>query len=231
MENKIRINKYLANKGVATRKEIDNMVDAGKILINGRKAVLGEKVDDNDKIEILKKQSKKFLYYAYYKPREIITHSPQKGEKDILSSINLKGVFPIGRLDKDSEGLLILTNDGRVTDRLLNPEYEHEKEYVVKTRTPIKQFYLNVMNGGMDLEGATTKPCKTTIVNEKTFRIILTEGKKHQIRRMCDSLNIPIESLKRVRVMNIELGKLKPNEYRELRGEELNLFLKSINLQ
>ncbi len=230
MTGEIRINKYLADKGIATRREADKIISAGKVRINGRIAVLGDKVKPADKVEIIKKIKNNFVYYAYNKPRGVITHSPQKGEKDISSSIPLKGVFPVGRLDKDSEGLLILTNDGRITDRLLNPKYEHEKEYIVKTRVPVRDSQLKVFEKGMQLEGIKTAPCKTKSLGEKTFSITLSEGQKHQIRRMCDALTLPIDSLKRVRIMNIEIGKLAPNEYRKIEGKELEIFLKSLNL-
>jgi 23S rRNA pseudouridine2604 synthase len=220
----------LASIGVSTRREADKIISAGKVTINGKKAVLGDKVKPTDKVEIIKKIKNNFVYYAYNKPRGIITHSPQKDEKDITSSIPLKGVFPIGRLDKDSEGLIILTNDGRVTDRLLNPKYDHEKEYIVKTRVPIKDSQLKVFEKGMELEGIKTAPCRTKSQSEKSFSIILKEGQKHQIRRMCDALALPIEYLKRVRIMNIELGKLAPNSYRKIEGKELEDFLKSLNL-
>jgi 23S rRNA pseudouridine2604 synthase len=226
----IRINKYLASKGISTRKDADKLVEAGKVLINGRKAILGDKVKEGDKVEVIKKPTTNYVYYAYHKPRGIITHSPQKGEKDITSSIPLKGVFPVGRLDKDSEGLIILTNDGRITDRLLNPKYDHDKEYVVKTRVPVKEFQLKAMEKGMELEGITTAPCKTRLMSEKTFSITISEGQKHQIRRMCDALTLPIESLKRVRVMNIQLGKLTANDYRKIQGDELKTFLTSLSL-
>lgn len=232
MEEKkeIRINKYLANNGVCTRREADKIIASGKVFINDRKAVLGDKVIETDNVEVKNKSKKDYQYYAYNKPRGIITHSPQKGEKDIASSVRLKGVFPVGRLDKDSEGLIILTNDGRITDRLLSSKYEHDKEYVVKTRIPIKQFQLSVMEGGMQLEGIETKPCKTKLLNDNSFSIILTEGQKHQIRRMCDNLSIPIESLKRIRIMNIKLGDIKLNEYRKIEGIELKNFLTLLNL-
>ena len=233
MEEKkeIRINKYLANKGVCTRREADKIIESGKVFINGKKAILGDKVKETDKVEVKNKTKKTYLYYVYNKPRGIITHSPQNGEKDITSSIGLKGVFPIGRLDKDSEGLIILTNDGRITDRLLSSKYEHDKEYVVKTRTPVKQFQLSVMEGGMKLEGIETKPCKTKLLNDDSFSIILTEGQKHQIRRMCDNLSMQIESLRRVRIMNIKLGDLKLNQYKKIEGEELKNFLTSLSLE
>ena len=226
----IRINKYLATQGVSTRRDADKLILAGKILINGRRAILGDKVKDGDKVEITKKIKNNFVYYAYNKPRGVITHSPQRGEKDILTSVGLEGVFPVGRLDKDSEGLIILTNDGRITDRLLNPKYDHDKEYIVKTRVPIKDSHLSVMEKGMELEGINTAPCKTRLIDEKTFSITLSEGQKHQIRRMCDALTLPIENLRRVRVMNIKLGKLETNAYRKIEGEELNEFLKSLGL-
>ena len=228
--NGIRINKYLAMQGVSTRRDADKIISAGKVTINGRKAVLGDKVNDGDKVEITKKIKNDFVYYAYYKPRGVITHSPQRGEKDIVSSINLKNIFPIGRLDKDSEGLIILSNDGRITDRLLNPKYDHDKEYIVTTRVSYEDYKLKTMEKGMDLEGISTAPCKTKRIDEKSFSITLSEGQKHQIRRMCDALTLPIDSLKRVRVMNIKLGQLKSNMYRKIEGEELKEFLKSLSL-
>ena len=226
----IRINKYLATQGVSTRRDADKLIEAGKVMINGRRAILGDKVKEGDKVEITRKIKNNFVYYAYNKPRGVITHSPQRGEKDILTSVGLEGVFPVGRLDKDSEGLIILTNDGRITDRLLNPKYDHDKEYIVKTRVPIKDSHLSVMEKGMELEGINTAPCKTRLIDEKTFSITLSEGQKHQIRRMCDALTLPIENLRRVRVMNIKLGKLETNAYRKIEGEELNEFLKSLGL-
>ncbi len=229
-EKGIRINKYLASQGVSTRREADKLILAGKILINGRKAVVGDKVKEGDKVEITKKIKNDYIYYAYNKPRGVITHSPQKGEKDIIASVGLKGVFPVGRLDKDSEGLIILTNDGRITDRLLNPKYDHEKEYIVKTRVPVKEFQLKAMEKGMELEGMITAPCKTKYIDEKVFSIVISEGQKHQIRRMCDALTLPIDTLKRVRVMNIKLGKLDSNKFKKIEGEELKDFLKSLGL-
>ncbi len=226
----IRINKYLATQGVSTRRDADKLIEAGKVLINGRRAILGDKVNEGDKVEITKKIKNNFVYYAYNKPRGVITHSPQRGEKDILTSVGLEGVFPVGRLDKDSEGLIILTNDGRITDRLLNPKYDHEKEYMVKTRVPVKENHLSTMEKGMELEGITTAPCKTRFVDERTFYITLSEGQKHQIRRMCDALTLPIDSLKRVRVMNVRLGKLEENAYRKIEGDELKEFLNSLGL-
>lgn len=225
-----RINKFLADKYNLTRRNADKRIEAGRVFINDRKAVLGDKVKPLDKVELREKIKNDFSYYAYYKPRGLITNKQKKGEKDVTDSVNIKGVFPIGRLDKDSEGLILLTNNGRITDRLLNPKYDHDKEYLVQTRTPIKLHQLKVMERGMNLEGdLSTEPCKTKYLGDHAFAIILSEGKKHQIRRMCDAFSIAIESLKRTRVMNIELGTLKPGQFRKIEGEELKKLLKSLS--
>ena len=223
----IRINKYLADHNYCTRREADTYIEQGLVLLNGRKAVLGDKVNEGDKVEVLFKP-RTYRYYAYNKPRGIITHSPQEGEQDILQSIPLKGVFPIGRLDKDSHGLIILTDDGRITDPLLHPDYEHEKEYRVTTNEKLVSGFQKKMEKGVDIEGYVTKPAQIKILGDKAFSIVLTEGKKHQIRRMCDAFSIAIESLKRTRVMNIELGTLKPGQFRKIEGEELKKLLKSL---
>ena len=142
----------------------------------------------------------------------------------------MKGVFPIGRLDKDSHGLIILTNDGRITDLLLNPKYIHEKEYVVKTKEKLRSNFKQKMEAGVNIEGYKTKPCKVQIINENMFKVILTEGKKHQIRRMCSNLFQEIADLKRTRIMNIELGKISNNSSREIKGKELETFLQSMGI-
>ncbi len=226
-----RINKYLADRHNISRRKADTMIDAGKILINGRRAVLGDKVKTTDKVETREKMKKDFSYYAYNKPRRLITNKQKKGEEDVTSKVNIKGVFPIGRLDKDSEGLIILSDSAKLTDKLLNPIYDHDKEYIVQTQKPIKEHQLKVMERGMNLEGGVdTKPCKAEQIDEFTFSITISEGKKHQIRRMCDAFALGVESLKRVRIMNIELGDLKPGQFRKIEGEELKTFLRSLGL-
>ncbi|MBU6370812.1 MAG: rRNA pseudouridine synthase [Patescibacteria group bacterium] len=224
----IRINKFIAEKHGLSRRAADKLVEAGKVFVNGKKAALGDQVNDGDAIEIKGAVKNRFSYYAYYKPRGLITHKQRKGEKDIASEVKLPGMFPVGRLDKDSEGLILLTDDGRITDKLLNPKYDHEKEYIVTTRVPVKDHMLRVMARGMQLEGGlVTKPAKTKRLGKHTFSITLSEGKKHEIRRMCDAFSLPIESLKRVRFMNIRLGDLKPGQFRKLEGKELETLLKS----
>jgi 23S rRNA pseudouridine2604 synthase len=223
----MRINKYLAHKNLCTRRAADELITAGKVLINGRKAALGDKVQESDNVKVLFRV-KKYRYFAYNKPRGVITHSPGPDEKDIRQVTPLVGIFPVGRLDKDSQGLIILTDDGRVTDKLLNPEYEHEKEYIVTTQQPLSDNFRPRMEKGVRIEGYTTKPCSVKILGGRKFSVILTEGKKHQIRRMCAALGNTIAELERVRVMNIKLEGLKSGEHRELKGSELATFLKSL---
>ena len=214
----MRINKYLALKKISTRRGADELVVGKKVFINNKLAILGSKVNENDKVEVKGNKKKEYAYFAYYKPIGIETTSPKEG------------LFPLGRLDKNSHGLLILTNDGRITDQLLNPKYFHEKEYVVRTKEKLRSSFKAKMEAGVNIEGYMTKPCKVKILNENTFRVTLTEGKKHQIRRMCSALFQEVADLKRERIMNIKLGNLKPNALREIKGEELATFLNQVLL-
>ena len=214
----MRINKYLAFKKISTRKGADELVSAKKVFINGKLAMLGSKVNETDKVEVKNLENKKYEYFAYNKPIEIETNSPKIG------------LFPLGRLDKASHGLIILTNDGRITDRLLNPKYLHEKEYVVRTSNKLRSNFKQKMEMGVNIEGYVTKRCKVRILNHFAFKIILTEGKKHQIRRMCANLFQEVADLKRERVMNIKLNNLKSGAMREIKGEELDIFLKQVGI-
>jgi len=238
MENlyPMRINKYLSWKKISTRRGADDLIEKKKVFINNKLAVLGSRVNESDIVEIKgDKNSKVYVYFAYNKPIDTITHSPQKGEHDIKEDLKnttlQKDVFPIGRLDKNSHGLIILTNDGRITDQLLNPKYSHEKEYTVKTSNKLRSNFKQKMEAGVNIEGLPaqtgyiTKKCKVNIINDFTFKVILTEGKKHQIRRMCSALFQEIADLKRERIMNIKLGNLKSGAFREIKGEELAIFL------
>lgn len=217
----VRINKYLAHQKISTRNGADTLVSQGNVFINGKRAILGSRVNENDKVEVRGKNNiKNYVYIAYNKPIGLET-----------PNILIKDVFPVGRLDKNSHGLIILTNDGRITDLLLNPKYVHEKEYIVKTKEKLRSNFKQKMEAGVNIEGYKTKKCKVTIINENTFKVILTEGKKHQIRRMCSALFQEIADLKRTRIMNITLDNLRPNASKEIKGEELNIFLKEINLK
>jgi 23S rRNA pseudouridine2604 synthase len=227
-----RINKYLAFKKVCARREADELIMQGKVKINGKRAVLGAKVNENDKVTV-DNVNKKLVYLAFNKPKGIITHSPEDGEKSIKDVADFgEDIFPLGRLDKDSSGLILLTNDGRLTDRLLNPKYNHEKEYIVRVTKPIDGLDLKKLSEGVkiDEEGYVTKKCVVRKISRDRFAIILTEGKKHQIRRMCDTLGYSIYHLERRRIMNIKLGRLMPGEYREIKGKELDDFLKNVGL-
>ncbi|MBU6388737.1 rRNA pseudouridine synthase [Patescibacteria group bacterium] len=232
-EYPMRINKYLAHEGIATRRGADELIARGKVLVNNRIAVIGEKVNKGDVVELRGKSSaKKFVYYAYNKPVGVITHSPQPGEKDIKQSVALApDVFPIGRLDKDSNGLIILTNDGRVTDRLLAPGYDHDKEYRVRTAEPLRDSFKKTMEAGVDIEGYRTKPCTVRKTGPKSFTITLTEGKKHQIRRMVSAMHNTVVELERTRILNIRLDNLASGTWRAIEGDELATFLARIGMK
>ena len=233
----MRINKYLAEKGYATRRGADELITRNRVFINGKIAELGSKVEEKDVVEVRlgkKESAKKYSYFAYNKPRSIITHSSQDGETEILELLPKEaqdlGLFPVGRLDKASNGLIILTNDGRVTDRLLNPEKEHDKEYVVRTKMPIRDSFKKYMEAGVNIEGYLTKPTKVTVRGENVFAITLTEGKKHQIRRMVVAMHNEVTDLSRTRVLNIKLGTLKSGLIRTIEGDELEIFLEKLGL-
>lgn len=232
----MRLNKYLAHQGIASRREADTLIDKGQVLVNGKPAVVGQKVTESDTVELKGKTQEK-KYYAYYKGRGIITHSPENGEVDIATRLkkdySLTDVAPVGRLDKDSEGLIILTNDGRITGPLLDPKAKHEKEYDVTVDKKVTGILTNNITKGVVIEKYKTKPAKAEKhpSNPKRLFITLTEGKKHQIRRMCAALGYQVQSLKRVRIMNVKLGQLKPNQYRKIEGKELKTFLKELNLK
>lgn len=232
----VRLNKYLADRKLASRREADVLIAEGKVLVNGKRAMIGQKVADDDIVRLSPGATRAKTYLAYYKGVGVITHSPDKakGEVDIETRLKrdygIKGVHPVGRLDKASEGLIILTDDGLITGELLEPGNEHEKEYEVTVDKPITAGFLKKLARGVRIEGYLTKPALTAKKTERTFRIVLTEGKKHQIRRMCAALGWQVQKLKRVRIVNIELGKLKPNQYRKIAGKELQVFLKELGL-
>ncbi len=229
----MRINKYLAHKGIATRTGVDDLILHSKVLINGKLAKLGDKVMETDKVEVRGTHTKKKnIYFAYNKPKGIVSTNPQGDEKGIMENIKIEPkVFPIGRLDKESHGLLILTNDGRITDRLLNPIYEHEKEYVVEVDRRFTPGFLKNMQEGVLLTDGRTKPAVVKKIDDTTFTLILKEGRNRQIRRMTEKLGYTVRDLQRTRVQNIELGKLPLNAHREIIGEELEKFLAGMSLK
>lgn len=230
----MRINKRVAHLGLATRKEADELVISGNILVNGKEAILGQKVFETD--EVMLKGSRKvtdYVYYAYHKPENVVTIGAQTDEKEIKDVLTLdEEVFPVGRLDKESHGLLILTNDGRVTNRLLSPQFDHEKEYRVTVNKEVShQMLVRFVNGVRISKTELTAPAKARRVDSHTIDIVLTEGKNRQIRRMCGALGYQVNELLRFRIMNIELGNLKANQTRKITGRELKEFLKLLDLQ
>jgi len=230
----IRINRYLALHNYCSRREADAYIEKGLVLVNGQPAKIGDKVSESDKVELKTKEKgvlKKYVYYAYHKARGIVTHSPKDGQKSIANVIKVaEDVFPVGRLDKNSRGLIILSNDGRITDKLLNPEREHEKEYVVTVNKPITNIFLKVMRQGVQLEDFKTRPAEVVKKDELTFHITLTEGKKHQIRRMTTALGWEVVDLKRIRIMNVLLGRLATGQLRALGEAEVATLLKSLGI-
>ncbi len=228
----IRINKYLALRNIATRREADRLIEAGFVLLNGKPAKLGDIVQHGDKVEIKSEmQNKEYVYYAYHKPLGVVTTMPNPGEKTILDTTEFpEKVFPIGRLDKDSYGLILMTNDGRITDKLLNPKAQHQKEYSVRVNRPITNTFLKFMKEGVRLGPVQTRKALVKKTSESSFDIVLTEGKNRQIRRMCKSLGYEVTDLKRFRIGNIELENLKAGTFRKIEGEELKEFLKQLRL-
>lgn len=221
----IRINKWLADKGYASRREADVLVAEGQVYINGRRAQMGARVLPHDVVEV-QGAAKEYRYYAFNKPRGIVTVNPAPGEKAIAQVIALPhGVHPVGRLDKDSEGLIILSNDGRVAKRLLDPSHNLEKEYAVTVHRPLTHQFLVRMSHGVSIGGKntryTTKPARVKKTGPKSFDIILTEGKNRQIRRMCSALGYEVASLKRFRIGPILLGTLALQKSRPLNTSEV----------
>jgi len=223
-----RLNKYIAECGVCSRREADKLIEAGKVTVNGKVAGMGVKVSDADVVvcqgKTLSSKNDKVVL-AYYKPLGITCT-----EKDRFAEKTLKYAFdyPIrvtyaGRLDKETEGLLLMTNDGELINRLMRGSNEHEKEYYVKVTTELKSDFKDKMEAGVFLSelNRKTKPCRVEIIGPYTFRIIITQGLNRQIRRMCAELGYKVNALQRTRVANIELGKLRPGTFRRIAGEEL----------
>lgn len=232
----MRINKYLSAQGVCSRREADRLLEAGRITVDGVTAMCGQQVDDNSVICIdgsrISDEKPQDVLMAFNKPRGIVcTTTDNQGKNNIVDYIGYdKRIYPVGRLDKDSDGLILLTNNGEITDKILRSVNGHEKEYVVKVNKKITDTFLKSMADGVYLKelDVTTKPCSISRINNYTFRIILTQGLNRQIRRMCQESGYKVESLTRVRIMNIELGELKTGEYRIIEGKEKTMLYESL---
>ncbi len=220
----VRINKYLSEAGVCSRREADRMIEAGRITIGGEIARPGQKVEEGDDVRLDGKTVKKeeeIIVLAMNKPEGIVCTTSQKEKDNIIDYLNYpKRVYPVGRLDKNSEGLILLTNDGELMDNILRARNYHEKEYVVTVDRPVTNAFIRKMEAGVPILDTVTRPCEARKKGEKTFHIILTQGLNRQIRRMCEALGYRVRHLKRIRIMNIRLGDLPSGSCRPLTPEE-----------
>ncbi len=222
----VRINKYLSEAGYCSRRAADKLIEQGRVTINGKVPEIGTKVKPTDSVEVdgkvLSSPKEEFIYIALNKPVGIVCTTDQQREKDnIIDFINHeKRIFPIGRLDKPSEGLILLTNDGDIVNKILRARNNHEKEYIVQVNKPIHPDFITKMSQGVPILDTLTKPCEVEYVNRTTFRITLTQGLNRQIRRMCEYFDYEVTALKRIRIMNIELD-TPVGEWRYLTEKEL----------
>lgn len=236
-----RLNKFLSESGVCSRREADRLIEEGKVLVNGRPAEMGMKVDGTEEIvcngvDISGKKKDKPVLLAVNKPKGIVcTTSDKDRAENIVEFLHYPvRIYPIGRLDKDSTGLILMTNQGEIVNKILRGSNSHEKEYMVRVNQPLTEEFIQKMRSGVEILDTVTKPCFVEKTGGYTFRIILTQGLNRQIRRMCDALGYRVVALKRVRIMNIKLGELKMGEYREVSEKEWkeleNLLKDSSNL-
>tara|TARA_B110000008_G_scaffold16740_1_gene15587 strand:- start:2065 stop:2802 length:738 start_codon:yes stop_codon:yes gene_type:complete len=229
MDNKIketRLNKYLSEIGHCSRRAADKLIDEGRIQVNGKTVLMGQKVSPSDRIEVdgvlIEDNQERNIYIAFNKPTGIVCTTDTRVEKDnIIDYINYPSrIFPIGRLDKMSEGLILLTNDGDIVNKILRARNNHEKEYIVTVNKPITIDFVQKIRNGLPILDQITKKCFAEQIHKKEFRIILTQGLNRQIRRMCEYLEYRVVKLKRIRIMNIELN-TKVGRYRDLTKKEM----------
>jgi len=228
-----RLNKFLSEAGYCSRRAADKLIEEGRVTVNGKHPEMGTKVSSTDEVSVdgkvvsIKKKSR--VYIAFNKPVGVVCTTDTRVEKNnIIDFINYPSrIFPIGRLDKDSEGLILLTDDGDIVNKILRSSNNHEKEYIVRVDKPISQTFVKRMSEGVPILDTMTKPCRVQKLSRDSFKIVLTQGMNRQIRRMCSYLDYEVESLKRVRIMNINLMS-DVGEYRNLTKEELNTLNKAL---
>lgn len=226
-KNRVRINKYLSEVGYCSRRAADKLIDAGRVTINGKVPEMGTKISSEDEVRVdgalIAAPKEAHVYIAFNKPVGIVCTTDTEGEKDnIIDYINHpKRIFHIGRLDKPSEGLILLTSDGDIVNKILRSKNNHEKEYQVKVRQPITVDFIRQMREGVPILDTVTKKCKVVQTGKFTFRIILTQGLNRQIRRMCDFLGYEVVALKRTRIMHIQLD-VPVGKWRDLSPKELD---------
>ena len=225
----MRLNKYISSTGICSRREADAWIEAGRVTINGTLATLGTQVSDGDQVCVDGRPvatGPRRVYIALNKPAGITCTTERDVAGNIVDFIGYRErIFPVGRLDKDSEGLILLTNDGDIVNEILRVENAHEKEYEVTVDRPITELFLNGMATGVRILGTVTRPCKVKRVGPATFRIILTQGLNRQVRRMCSFFGYQVVKLQRVRIINLTLGGLKVGQWRELSEAEVAALL------
>lgn len=227
-----RLNKFISESGVASRRAADRLVEEGRVTINGRVAVLGDKVSESDTVcvdgRVIGKKAKDIVL-AFNKPRGITCTSSPDDPDNIIDFIGYpERIFSIGRLDKDSEGLILMTNNGDLADHVMRSRTEHEKEYIVSVDRKITDSFIEGMSSGVSILGHVTKKCDVVQTGPKEFRIVLRQGLNRQIRRMCGHFGYTVIRLRRVRVMNVELGDLPSGEYRDLTDSEREILMKEL---
>ena len=232
VEDKRSINKYISDSGLCSRRQADQLLLAGRVHINGRVAKKGERVQPGDRVTVDGRPvsgAGEKLYLALYKPRGIVCTTDRRVSHNITDFVNHpQRIFPIGRLDEDSQGLILLTSDGDIVNRILRATGRHEKEYVVTVDKPLTPRFLERMAKGVPVLGQVTLPCRIWQTGPSSFRIILVQGLNRQIRRMCEYLGYEVQRLLRVRIMNIRLGKMQPGHWRELTDSELKVLMGSL---
>lgn len=232
-DEQIRLNKFLSDAGYCSRREADRLVEQGVVKVNGKTAVMGQKVTINDSIMVKGKnisREEEQILIALNKPVGIECTTDLNNPDNIVDFINFdKRIYPIGRLDKNSQGLILLTNDGSIVNNILKGSNYHEKEYVVTVDKPVTDDFIKKMSTGVRILDQVTRPCKVAKVKKHVFNIVLTQGLNRQIRRMCGELGYNVQKLKRIRIMNIELGNLPVGQYRKVTDSELKELMRNFN--
>ena len=231
-ERGVRLNRFIAESGYCSRREADRLIAEGRVRLNGRVGVLGDRVDEGSVVEVDGRAvgaKADAVYLLLNKPRGIVCTTDPREPNNVVDYLNYPiRVFPVGRLDKDSEGLLLLTSDGEIVNRILRAAGGHEKEYEVTIDRPVTPEFLRRMTGGVPILDTVTLPCRARQTGERSFNIVLVQGLNRQIRRMCEALGCRVRSLRRVRIMNLKLGRLRPGEWRELTKAELDELKRSL---
>ncbi|MBE5969497.1 MAG: 23S rRNA pseudouridine(2604) synthase RluF [Lachnospiraceae bacterium] len=231
--SQIRLNKFMSDAGFCSRREADRLIEAGEVLVDGKAAVMGQKIFVSQKVECrgkVIKRDEELILLALNKPVGIECTTDETNPDNIVDFVGYpKRIYPVGRLDKNSEGLILLTNDGAIVNKILKAVNYHEKEYVVRVNKPITDDFIKKMSSGVKILDTITRKCKVTKVNKDTFNIVLTQGLNRQIRRMCEALGYKVLKLKRIRIINILLDNIPVGKYKEIKKSELEELLRLVN--